>query len=229
MQLFINEIFPNPTEGSEWIELFSEDCEGDCSFSNYKIFDSYHQIYKFDGQEVFSNQLLVIEVSGLNNDTDSVVLKDNNDNILDSFTYTKTEKGLSWSKDLSGNFFLTESSPNLPNPNPTPTPSPTISTELTPTLTTTITPTTSQPAAKLIKEAEETTTYQYELANIKLESHDQTREERLGKLVFLSKSKGHTYILNAIIGSSLVVLSSVFSIYVRLKNKNYQKLFSGLP
>ena len=231
MALFINEIHPNPIEGSEWIELWSEDCEQDnCEITGYQIFDSYHRIYEFDGQEVFSNQLLVIEVSGLNNDQDSVILKDKEDNILDSFSYTKTEKGLSWNKLSDGSFVLSEASPNLNNPEPTltPTPTPTNTPAPTDTPTSTPTPTQNQNQNQAGQEIEKALIYQYKISNIKLESHDQAQEERLGRLVFLSKTKGQTYIVNAIIGSSLVVLSSILLIYVRLKGKNLKKLFSRL-
>ena len=94
-KILINEVYPNPESGSEWIELYT-DQEPNIEFSlaNFTLSDSVRQIYKFTNEK-FINQLLVIEVTGLNNDTDSVVLKDNDGNILDAFTYEHTEKGLS--------------------------------------------------------------------------------------------------------------------------------------
>lgn len=244
LQILINEIHPNPETGNEWVELLaSEPLADNFSLANYSISDSYHQIYKFSDEQ-FSNQLLVVEVSGLNNDQDSVVLKDPNDNILDYFAYTQTQKGLSWSLQFGTNdFILSEASRNLPNPTLTPvfTPTPTSIITLTPSVTITVTPTstptstltltptltpTSAPGSATLSAFPTTANtasairHHYDLSKIKLQSNDKTFTERQTRLVLLSKIEGKIEILNAIIGSSLIILGSAFLLYVRIKNKH---------
>jgi len=256
----INEIYPNPENGSEWIELkINAETETTISLSNYTLCDSYHQIYKFEDEQ-FSNQLLVVEVSGLNNDQDSVILKDENAHILDSFTYTQTQKGLSFARDPENNtFVLAAASRNQPNPQQIPTTSisPTVppinltnSPSLTPTPTPTITssppsPSTSplptpslvviptlealEPTPIVNKEKNSTieTTflpeasinYSYDLNQINLNINQQDLAKRPTRLVILGKNFKQTAIFNAIIGSSLMILSSLLLIYVKIKNK----------
>jgi hypothetical protein len=242
-RILINEIHPNQETGSEWVELLLVDeITVDLSLSDYTIFDNAKQIYKFTTEQ-FVNQLLVVELSGLNNDSDSVILKNNNAEIIDSFTYTKTQKGLSWSRvDLLGNFILTEASRNQANP--TPTPSPSLSSNPTPTpIPTNKTPSpqpsptvsnnTPAPTKEQIEvnpnpnqtiKAQTVTgsnhEYSYDLSKIKLVATDGSTIKRNNRLVVLSETEGQREIVNAIIGSSLIILSAVFLIYVKFKNKN---------
>ena len=232
-QIIINEIHPNPDSGSEWIELLliTEETDGSFSLTNFTIFDSARQIYKFTNEQ-FINKLLVIEVSGLNNDTDSVILKNELGNILDSFTYNQSEKGLSWSREnISNTFILTAPSRNLENlhitPTQTPTPTLTLTATITftPTPTPTLTPTTNPtPINNLVtttpqKEIRQLTSY--DLSKIKLNSQDKEMPERELRLVFIGKQIGQAEIINAIIGSFLIILSSIFLIYVKIKNKHH--------
>ncbi len=223
LEILINEIYPNPESGSEWIEFLAiGQIDENLSLSNYTIFDSYHQIYKFS-DEKFTDQILVIEVSGLNNDQDSVILKDSSGAVLDSFSYSETQKGLSWSREPeTENFILSETSKNLINPEitPTPTTSPTPTTTPTPTSTPTET-TTENPATTPSPTVYQQTkkSYKYDLNNIKLQIEEKPFSNRKTRLVFLGKTEGKTEILNAIIGSSLIILSSLFLIYVKIKAK----------
>ena len=237
-QIIINEMHPNPESGNEWIELW---IDGDAttidnfSLNNYTIFDSLRQIYKFTNEK-FVNQLLVVEVSGLNNDQDSVVLKNEAGNTLDSFSYTTTQKGLSFARNLeTGNFELENPSKNQINPVKTPAPTTSITPAIeelsssptpefireittpsitnTPTITQGLKPTLSP----IIKSAQKY--HEYDLSKVQLITRENIFKERLTRLVFLGKNEGQAEIINAIIGSLLIILSSAFLIYVRTKNK----------
>jgi hypothetical protein len=232
-QILINEVYPNPETGSEWVELIAnEEVNEDYSLENYTIFDSYHQIYKFSDEDRFIDQLLAVELSGLNNDQDSVVLKDAQGNILDSFSYTKTEKGKSWARELDSNIFsLNEASRNSVNPPITPTPSAEPSVSVSPSLDITPTTITIAPIQTLtqtptpinsISPPKETKKYHYyDLQKIKLESQEKTFENRTGRLFFFGKKQGQAELVNAIIGSSLIILSALFLIYAKIKNKHH--------
>ncbi len=240
--ILINEAHPNPESGNEWIELYiTQEPAEEFSLNNFTLFDSARQIYKFTNQQ-FINQILVVEVSGLNNDSDSVILKNSNSEILDALTYDKTEKGLSWSRNLTDNTFaLTAPSRNLINPTPTPTTTPT----LTPTATSTptITPTTtavpiptSTPKITSVSNSNNLTSVQtttmtasnksvvrhlIDLDKIKLSSHDKSYLNRNLRLVFLNESLERNLIINAIIGSSLIILASLILIYGKIKNHQH--------
>lgn len=241
--IYISEIHPNPETGSEWIELStSEPMDNNLNLANYSIFDSYHQIHKFTNEQ-FSNRLLVVELSGLNNDQDSVILKNENGEIIDSFKYTTTQKGLSFARDeMSDTFTIEVASKNQVNPSESPTPS----LEPSPTITPTSSPTTVKasptPSEKPISlepsisitntsaivDTNQTKTtnqniktkyHDYDLNQIKLKTEDKSFTERLTRLVFLGKNQGQAEIINAIIGSSLIILSSLFLIYAKFKKK----------
>lgn len=235
-EILINEVHPNPESGSEWIELLctNEETSQNFNLTNFTIFDNIHQIYKFNN-ESFTNQLLVVEVSGLNNDTDSIILKDTQGNVLDSFTYNKTEKGLSWSRDdINNTFILVAPSKNLKNPILTTTPTPTNTPTNIPTTSLAPMPTaTTEPTATAIKSStqEELEKYstidnkqifqKYDLSQIKLNSHDREMQNRELRLVFLGEQLGQVELVNAIIGSFLVILSASFLLYVKIKNKHH--------
>lgn len=138
--LIINEVFANPLSGSEWVEIFycGADSLSAADYLNFTISDDKRVIYTFQGDEIWLDNFLVIEVSGLNNDQDSVILKDKNSSIIDQMNYSSTEKGLSWLRANQEEtlFILGEPSPNLANPiaypSPTITPSPKITPQPTP-------------------------------------------------------------------------------------------------
>ncbi len=242
-QILINEVHPNPDSGSEWIELLliTEETNENFNLTNFTIFDSARQIYKFSNEQ-FIDQILVIEVSGLNNDIDSVILKDELGTIIDSFTYNQSEKGLSWSRENNvDTFILTVPSRNIKNPYITPTPTLTPTTTITPTLTLTPTPTINltpintpapiapqkknqQIADDEIKQIFKT----YDLNKIKLNIQDKENLKRELRLVFIGKQMEQAEIINAIIGSFLLILGACLFIYVKIKNKRHNKLLTCL-
>ena len=234
-QILINEIHPSPTSGSEWIELWLTNETEAISLEGFSIFDNTRQIYEFTNEH-FINQLLVIELSGLNNDGDSVILKNTENETLDSFTYDKTEKGLSWSRcEPNNTFILTSPSRNLINPtitnSPTPIATPTVN--LTPTLTPTltqiitnsptpaITPNTKPSEKPLLNAGTKELHQKYDLSKIKLNDIDEKTQERTLRLVFIGEQLGQTEIMNVIIGSFLIILSASFLLYVKIKNKHH--------
>lgn len=241
-EILINEVHPNPESGSEWIELLLvKEIDENFSLTNFTIFDNLRQIYKFSN-ELFINQLLVVEVSGLNNDTDSVILKDAQGNILDSFTYDKTEKGLSWSrKQLENIFILTSPSRNLQNPSITLTPTPIVTSTPTQTPTQTTTSGASSTENQATNSPEGSSQLnnhsteqlgdlfkKYDLSKIKLTNHNQEIGNRKLRLVFLGTQLRRAEFLNAIIGSFLIIVSASFIIYAKIKNKHRHKLLSSL-
>lgn len=230
-QILINEVYPNPDSGSEWIELLliAEKADESFNLENFTIFDNTRQIYKFTNEQ-FINKLLVIEVNGLNNDTDSVTLKNESGNILNSFTYEQSEKGLSWSRENNSNtFILANPSRNLANPYISPvqtltpilTPTPTFISTPTPTQTPTASPTPINTPTATTPQKETQQITNYDLNKIKLNNHDKEMQKRELRLVFIGKQIEQTEIINAIIGSFLIILSSIFLIYVKIKNKHH--------
>lgn len=113
--LLINEVFPNPNLGSEWIEIYHPENNFPLAsdFANFTISDDKRVIYSFSGEESWSQKFLVVEVSGLNNDGDSVILKDAQNKIIDEMTYNTSQKNLSWLRSSleNNNFVLGEASP----------------------------------------------------------------------------------------------------------------------
>lgn len=128
--LFINEIMPNPDTGSEWLEIYNDN-DFEVNLENYKIKDDTTH-YRTIGANIISAHSYFIFMFNnyLNNDLDSITLFDNyNRQIGESFSYTFTKKGLSYSKQEDGFLCFTQSSMNQDNNScysePTNTPPPT--------------------------------------------------------------------------------------------------------
>lgn len=237
--IIINEFLPNPELGSEWVELkIKENSNEPINIEGFVLFDNYHQIYKFS-KETFVDQILVVEVSGLNNDKDELILKDNFGNTLDSFSYNQTEKGLSWIRDPQSDiFYLGLTSKNLENPvisptpniSETPTPSPTIkitlspSPSLTPTIAASnaVEPENNLPSGPVPITVKKNKPYHtYDLKNIKLISQQINFPERKTRLVLLGNTPKQAAIINAIIGSSLIIASAIFLIHAKIKSLHH--------
>jgi len=118
--IIINEVLPNPSLGSEWVEIryLGENTINPNDYLNFTISDEKRVIYSFEGDELWSNNFLVIELTGLNNDKDSVILKNAEEIIVDEMSYSNTEKDLSWSRTNPHEsiFVLGEVSPLFENP-----------------------------------------------------------------------------------------------------------------
>lgn len=157
MSILINEVFPNPSTGQEWVEIIILDDEDNLQATDllgYTLSDDYHVIYNFDGEENCFEQFLLILVSGLNNPGDQVILKDFAGNVIDEMSYSSSQKDQSWSRDATGQFFLGPASPlannppmsTSPSPTSTPSPDPTSTPSVAPSITPSIAPNSAVPA-----------------------------------------------------------------------------------
>lgn len=99
--IYINEVFPAPESGNkEWIELFNSNTS-DITLTNWYV-DS-HQVTV----SIPSNGYAVIEMSSstFTNTGDTIQLLDSSKTVKDTFSYTYSEKGLSWGKDGTSQSF----------------------------------------------------------------------------------------------------------------------------
>ncbi len=124
----INEFFPAPQSGAEWIELYNTDSET-VDITDWYLEDTLSSpsiLHSFESQQLAADELLVIELSSakLNNSGDSITLYDGADQIIDTTTYTSSQSNLSWSRQTNGEFVLTQPSPDQANPQPSPSPTP---------------------------------------------------------------------------------------------------------
>ncbi len=129
-QVFINEVFPAPKQGNEWIELYNTSNQ-EIDLSNWLIEDQLSSpsiIARIENQTLSPQGFLVIELlsAKLNNSADGVTLKNSLDEIIDQMSYEKSESGLSWAKNSIEVFELTPPTKNVANIFPSPSPSPTL-------------------------------------------------------------------------------------------------------
>lgn len=153
--LFLNEIMPHPSLTPDWVELYNNDTQV-LDISGYRLEDttttSAMKVFP-TGTLVNPNGFLVASLSNrLNNNGDSVYLRDGSGNLLDSFSYS-SDPGINVSfgryPDGIGEWIIfTNPSPNGPNllpitvtPSPTSSPTPTLTSTPIPTAVLTITPT----------------------------------------------------------------------------------------
>ncbi len=136
-RVVISEVYANPTDASEWVELYN-DGQTAVALTNWQLKDllsAPSTLLLFPNFELQANEIKVVEVSGqkLNNTGDTVQLIDDSSSLIDSFSFSTTTKGLSWHKNLStGQVAESEPSPGslqqlLFSPEPSPLPQPTTS------------------------------------------------------------------------------------------------------
>lgn len=235
MPLLISEIHPNQASGSEWIEFLCESELAD-NLSPYAVYDDLRKIYQFSS-EICLDGLLVIEVSGLNNDKDSVTIKHSNGEIIDSFAYQSTEKSLSWARQADGSFVLTSPSRNQLNPNvipPTAAPSPTPSDASATSSATTHSDAAAHPPLSSASSATSTAanltpsipniiiSLPYQATDIKL-SVDQSLIDasRSSRLVFLAEQlPDKSAVISVIMTGCLILVFGGYLLYVKIKSKH---------
>lgn len=106
--LRISEVMPNPASGKEWVELTSLDPENAIALDGCTIHDSKSRILTITKATLdpTASKFLVIQFpsSHLNNDGDAVSLYDPSGQLLDTMTYGKTNKGMSFIRypDITG-------------------------------------------------------------------------------------------------------------------------------
>ncbi len=232
MPLLINEVHPNQTSGSEWVEFL---CDMDTAdLAAYAIYDDLRKIYQFSNENCLDG-LLVVEVSGLNNDKDSVTIKHDNGEIIDSFAYQTTEKGLSWARQADGSFVLSSPSRGTNNPQlaapdtPTPTDSATPSTAATatassatnPTAVTTSAADSDGQSANLTSLNNPSFQLPYQASDIQLKlDRSLVDASRGSRLVFLADAlPDKSTVLSVIMTSCLLMLLAGYLLYVKIKRK----------
>lgn len=237
MNIIINEVHPNPENGSEWIELIITDFSTNQEYelNGLSLSDATKQIYQFPDEFIANQEYLVAEVTGLNNDQDSVILKDASGINIDSFSYTSTQKGLSWSRISEQQFVLNQPSKGLQNPSPTPSPSPSLDPSSipilpTPSLTTTIslTPTQNQPINSSPPQPNKQQSHQvtkkpdwvktYPIQQMQLRATNKHVAEFASRLVILGDRQGQRDLQNAIMGSLLLLVSGALLLYGKIKS-----------
>ncbi len=152
-QVKINEFLPNPAEGgNEWVELYNSGSTG-VGLSGWSLSDAANHTYSLDAlNEIAASGFTVFVHPGegwLNNsDGDSVILKDNQGVVIDTYSYTgsfEDDQSMGRCPDGSSNWVKFDSvTQGAANPTPTPASTPTsvppTETPATPTPTATPTP-----------------------------------------------------------------------------------------
>jgi hypothetical protein len=251
--LIINEVFPNPNLGNEWVEIryLGEEIINPNDYYNFTLSDEKRVIYSFQGDEAWSGNFLIIEVTGLNNDQDSVILKNAEAIVIDEMNYTSSEKDLSWSRTNPDQsiFTLGQASPlaeNLiitptiiPSPSPSPTALPTV---ITPTPSTNNHQNSSDDETDNIQsdiDVEKKVSQTLDTSNRSLSQTDlsqicftnyqnyqnlqttysQDKQFAQTRLMFLGQEILKRAVIDAIIGSSLLVIAAILLSYeTRTKN-----------
>lgn len=118
----LNEVWPAPSTGEEFIEIQVLDSGGG-SLHGWSVRDASQKTFTFDAGEMdtMANPYFVLtsDVSklALNNDGDSVELLNPAGEVIDSVTYEKAEKDISWSR-LSTGWVWTTGTPGAVNASP---------------------------------------------------------------------------------------------------------------
>ncbi|MBU0579520.1 lamin tail domain-containing protein [Patescibacteria group bacterium] len=167
-KIIINEVYPAPSEGSEWIELFNPTAET-IVLENWTVFDQLSSptcIFTFTTQEIKPNKFLVIELPSakLNNSADGVTLKNSLGEIINEMQFSSSEAGMSWSRNQTGEFELTQPSKGavniFPSPSPSPSPQPSSSPSPSPTPSPSSPSTSPSPSPSASPETNQTTNEQ---------------------------------------------------------------------
>jgi hypothetical protein len=116
----LNEFLPFPAQGEEWVEIFNNSSQS-CDLSGWEVddIDGGSSPYTIENGKIVSPfAYLVIYFSNkLNNSSDSVRLLKPDGTEVEKYTYEKAEKGFSFAKDSSGNWFVSSNpSPGFTNP-----------------------------------------------------------------------------------------------------------------
>lgn len=114
--LYINEVMPHPESGEEWIELYNPNDES-IPIGKYFILDEAENRIEIERGVVIPAQgfyVLYLNRVILNNDRDTVYLYDVWGQLLDQFSYTKTEKGKSFYRLPDGGDWADQ--PGIPTP-----------------------------------------------------------------------------------------------------------------
>ena len=136
-QVIINEVYPNPNTGEdEWVELYNTTNQS-IDLIDWKLWD----LESSPGVAIQFDQSTILEAAGflivdlhntLNNTGDTLLLKNPQDELIDTLGYTASTKGKSWARDPSNHAVLFETVPTKGEANVVPTPTPTSTPATTP-------------------------------------------------------------------------------------------------
>uniref|UniRef100_A0A7C4M0V7 PKD domain-containing protein n=1 Tax=candidate division CPR3 bacterium TaxID=2268181 RepID=A0A7C4M0V7_UNCC3 len=122
-KIYLNEVFPAPSSGEEWIEIFNGDTIP-VNLNGWTIEDTNGTIiiYTFNNSLIEPDEFLILykNVSGitLNNTGDGLILKNPDGAIVDQYNYSSTPSDKSWSRiELGSNEWTLDwvASPGLAN------------------------------------------------------------------------------------------------------------------
>jgi hypothetical protein len=116
----LNEVQPQPETGNEWIELTLIDPQNSIPLEGIQIKDRVGVIFTVaTGTLSAANPFHIITLlsAKLNNDGDDVTLVDPQGNVIDTFTYDKSTKNMTWSRypDGNGAWEIKEPTPSTKN------------------------------------------------------------------------------------------------------------------
>jgi len=109
-KIILSEFMPNPDGGQEWVELYNPN-NFDIDIGGWKIDDIEGASSPFkipENTKINSKSFKLFSFSSkLNNSGDSVRLINKGGSVLETYTYDKTIKGLSFAKNTKGTWQLT--------------------------------------------------------------------------------------------------------------------------
>lgn len=101
-RVVINEVFPRPSSGPEWVELYNSGCQ-EANLSGWKLIEGAGKEGYWSGDTLSAGGHLLVEFhSKLNNKGDTVTLYDANGAVVDSFSYGRSKEDLSWQRVPDG-------------------------------------------------------------------------------------------------------------------------------
>lgn len=101
-QVIVSEVTANPVTGSEWVELYNPS-EQEVSLANWQIKDELSSpslVWQFSTELLQPDSFLVVTLptAKLNNSGDAVTLTNATGQLVDRFSYTFSQSGLSWQR-----------------------------------------------------------------------------------------------------------------------------------
>lgn len=225
-QVIINEVFPAPEQGSEWIELYNPNSQ-EVELDGWWLEDQLSSptvVARLENEILLAQNFLVIELSSakLNNSADGVVLKNSQAEVIDQMSYKSSRAGFSWSKNTAGFFELTLPTKNMinifPSPSPTIAPSPTPTSSPTPTPN--ITKSKPTPTTNKTTPASPTPPPPPHSTSQPILSFDSTISATQNKLTNIVTQKlPKTALLSVILGGSWLLFSSSWKIHEKISQQ----------
>ncbi|MFA5211491.1 MAG: lamin tail domain-containing protein [Patescibacteria group bacterium] len=85
--LLINEFYPNPLAGNEWVEFYSN--QNNLKLAGYSLWDGAGKIITFDDNDFIINNFFILDIGSarLNNSGDSLHLKNQSGEVIDEISY----------------------------------------------------------------------------------------------------------------------------------------------